>query len=366
MVLLQALILTMKDYFDKAIEYENMRRALNRCCLNVRWKDSVVGYELHAPRNTYNLIQSIKDGSYKISPYQTFTIYEPKKREIVATRIKDRQFQMALCMSGLYEDITEHFIYDNCACQKGKGTDFALKRVKVHLQRFHREHGKNGWVMKLDIHHFFPETRHDVAKSAIAKRISDPRARQAVFDVIDSFDGDMGIGLGSQISQLVELAVLDDIDHFIKEKLKIKHYIRYMDDMLFIHEDREYLKRCWKIIEKQLKSIHLELNKKSCIYPIRQGVKFLHWRFVLKDSGKIYQRAESSRLGKERRRLKALAEKEARGEVEEGTTERSWQAWNAWMARGDTYYRRKRMHKFLKDVKGAKHENHEGRKASES
>lgn len=340
------------EYFEKAISYGNMRRALNKCCLDVRWKDSVVGYELHAPRNTYKLIQEIRNGTYKISPYQTFTIYEPKERIIVATRIRDRQFQMALCMAGLYEDITEHFIHDNCACQIGKGTDFALKRLKTHLRRFRQEHGRDGWVMKLDVHHFFPETRHDVAKAAIAKRVSDTRARQAVFDVIDSFEGDKGIGLGSQISQLVELSVLDDIDHFIKEDLRIRHYVRYMDDMIFIHEDREYLKECWKKIEEKLNRIHLQLNRKSCMYPLTQGVKFLHWRFIITESGRINQKMDGEKMGKERRRLKALLAKEARGEVEEGTAERSIQAWDANAARGDTYFQRKRMKQYYQKKRG--------------
>lgn len=340
------------DYFDKAISYGIMRKALSRCCRDVRWKDSVVGYELHAPRNTYSLIQEIRSGTYKIRPYQTFVIYEPKKREIVATRIRDRQFQMALCMAGLYEDITEHFIYDNCACQIGKGTDFALKRVRTHLRRFYQEHGKNGWVMKLDVHHFFPETRHDIAKAAIAKRVSDKRARQAVFDVIDSFDGDKGIGLGSQISQLVELSVLDDLDHYIKEELRIKHYVRYMDDMIFIHESKEHLKECWKKIERKLNDIHLELNKKSCMYPISQGIKFLHWRFLLTESGRIVQKMDGEKMGKERRRLKALLTKEARGELEEGTAERSLQAWTANADRGDTFYQIRRMEEYYRKKKG--------------
>lgn len=325
---------------------------MNKCCRDVRWKDSVIGYELHAPRNTYDLIRDIRNGTYKISPYQTFTIYEPKKRVIVATRIRDRQFQMSLCEAGLYEDITEHFIHDNCACQKGKGTDFALKRIKTHMRRFYQEHGKEGWVLKLDVKHFFPTTRHDVAKAAIAKRVNDPRAAQVVFDVIDSFGGDAGIGLGSQISQLVELSVLDDLDHFIKEELRIKYYVRYMDDMVLIHEDKEYLKYCWGEIEKKLNQIHLELNKKSCMYPLSQGVKFLQWRFVLTESGKIKQTMNSDKLGKERRRLKALLLKEARGELEEGTAERSLQAWLANADRGDTYFQQKRMIAYFEVMKG--------------
>ena len=258
-------------YFDECMTYGNLRRALKRCCRNVRWKDSVVGYELHAPQHTCSLVNAIKNGTYTISRYQRCIIHETKEREIVATRITDRQVQMALCEGGLYEDITEHFIYDNCACQKGKGTDFCLKRIRKHLSDYYRKHGKDGWVLKLDVHHFFPSTLHSVAKDAIKKRVSDPKACQMVCDVIDSFGGDRGIGLGSQISQLVELSVLDDLDHYIKEQLHIKHYVRYMDDFILIHHDKEYLQYCKQQIEKELDKINLVLNKKSTLYPITKA-----------------------------------------------------------------------------------------------
>ncbi len=326
-----------KDYFDKAMEYGSLRRALNRCCRNVRWKDSVVGYELHAPQNTHQIMDEMEKGKYKISPYQQFTIFEPKERHILATRIKDRQVQMSLCMNGLYDDFTEHFIHDNCACQTGKGTDFTLKRVKTHLRRHYQEHGKDGWVLKLDIHHFFPNTPHTTAKAAVRKRISDPKACAYVCDVIDSFGGDKGIGLGSQISQLVELAVLDDLDHFIKEKLRVKHYVRYMDDLLLIHEDREFLESCRVLIETKLNHLGLELNEKTTIYPLSQGVKFLQWRFILTDTGKIVMKINSKKMGKQRRRLKKILQKEETGEYAEGTALNSLTAWRANAARGDAW-----------------------------
>ena len=352
------------NYFNDAISYRVMRKALSKCCRNVRWKDSVVGYELHAVRNTIQLINDIRDGKYKISPYQMFVIYEPKERNIVATRIRDRQFQMALCMAGLYDDITEHFIYDNCACQIGKGTDFALKRIKEHMRRFYAHHGRNGWVLKLDIHHFFPTTQHSVAKAAVRKRVCDPDACNAVCDVIDSFDGDVGIGLGSQISQLVELAVLDDLDHFIKEELHIKHYVRYMDDMVLIHEDKEYLQYCWERIVDKLAEIQLSLNPKSCLYPISQGVKMLHWRFRYTATGKINQTADNDKMGKERRRLKNILRKETKGDVEQGTAARSLEAWCSNMEKGNTFFQCKRMIEFYIKTKGELYERNNSRKVA--
>lgn len=339
------------NYYEEIFDYGNMRRALKRCCRNVRWKDSVVGYELHAPQHTHELINSLKNGTYKISPYQRFTIYEPKKRDIVATRLADRQVQMALCQAGLYDDFVEHFIYDNCACQIGKGTDFCLKRIKKHMHNFYKLNKKKGWVLKCDVHHFFPSTLHSVAKDAVRKRIVDKRACEYVCNVIDSFGGDIGIGLGSQISQLVELAVLDDLDHYIKERLHIKHYVRYMDDFILIHEDKEYLKFCRIEIEKQLEKIGLTLNKKTSLYPLKNGVKFLQWRFTYTETGRIVLHLSSKKMGKQRRRMKKILTKENNGEYELGTAYSSLQAWKANASRGNTWYQQVRMKNYYYDVK---------------
>ena len=338
-------------YFDKSMTYGNLRRALKKCCRGVRWKDSVVGYELHAAQNTHKLVDSIKNGTYKLTNYQKFTVYEPKKREIVATRLPDRQIQMALCEGGLYRDFTEHFIYDNCACQIGKGTDFALKRMKIHMLRHYQKYGTDGWVLKCDVHKFFPSTTHEVAKAAARKRISDPKAYKMVENIIDSFDGDVGIGLGSQISQLVELSVLDDLDHFIKEKLHIKEYIRYVDDFILIHPDKEYLRYCHGEIKKKLAEIHLELNDKTTLFPIKQGIVFLQWHFYYTSTGGVRMKMSNDKQGKERRRLKRLNEKELRGEVPDGTTDNSLTAWIANAERGNSYHRIKRMEEYVNGLR---------------
>ena len=339
------------EYFDRSMSYGNLRKALNRAARDVRWKDSVVGYELHAPQNTLKNMRAIRNGTYRLSPYQIFTIHEPKEREIVATRIADRQVQMALCEGGLYEDISEHFIHDNCACQTGKGTDFALNRMRKHLREYYQKNGRAGWVLKCDVHHFFPSTRHDVAKEAVRKRVQDPKAAQMVFDVIDSFGGEAGIGLGSQISQLVELAVLDGLDHFIKERLRIRYYVRYMDDMVMIHPSKDHLKGCREVIEAKLNAIGLELNRKTTIYPLTQGVKFLQWRFILTESGKVVMKMSPAKMGKQRRRLRKLIEKEASGEMPPGTAENSLQAWKANANRGDTYFQQQRMTFYFYETK---------------
>ena len=109
--------------YEQVISFDNLYKGLKQSCRNIRWKDSTVGYEGNALKNTYRLRESLLSGKYKIDRYQHFTIYEPKRRDIVATRLKDRQFQRSLCDNGLYEQITKSFITDNCACLRGRGVD---------------------------------------------------------------------------------------------------------------------------------------------------------------------------------------------------------------------------------------------------
>lgn len=340
------------EYYDKAISFDSLYKGLKQSCRNVRWKDSVVGYEANGLKNTLALRNALNDGTYQISKYQVFQIHEPKERKIVASRIVDRQFQRSLCESGLYSDITEHFIRDNVACQKGRGTDDALNRMKIHLRRYYAKYGHDGWVLKCDIHHYFPETRHDVAKAAVRKYVSDKRASDAVCNVIDSFDGDVGIGLGSQISQLVELLVLNDLDHFIKERLKIKYYVRYMDDFILIHHDKEYLQYCRREIAVWLAKRSLRLNKKTEIQPLCHGIIFLKWRFVLTETGKALMLMSAKKLSKQRNRMKKLWAKECVGEVLAGTTEDSLRSFLANARRGNTYLMEKRMIEWYQSMTG--------------
>ncbi len=333
-------------YYDDAISFESLYKGLKKSCRNVRWKDSVVGYEANALINTLKLNRALKNKTYKISKYQTFTITEPKKRVIIASRIVDRQVQRALCDSGLYQDITEHFIRDNIACQTNRGTDDVFRRMKTHLRRYYNKHGNQGWVLRCDIYHFFPETRHDIAKAAVRKYVRDPQTAEYVELVIDSFEGNKGIGLGSQISQLVQLTVLNDMDHFIKERLKIKYYIRYMDDFVLIHSDKEYLKYCREQLSEYISRLGFRFNDKTYIHPLKQGIIFLKWKFAITNSGKVLMLMTKGKVTKAKRHLRKLYTKEIKGEVPKGSTQNSFCAWIANAKRGNTYKIRQAMNDY--------------------
>lgn len=346
--------------WEKVVSFGELYSGLQKAQRNVMWKDSVSGYSLNGLENTLKLRGELLSGNYKISEYQRFMIHEPKEREIVATRIRDRQFQRSLCDNSLYRDMTHGFIHDNCACLRGKGVDFALNRMETHLHRYYRKHGADGWVLRCDIRHYFPETPHDVAKEAIRKRVKDSRCAEAAMEIIDSFGGDRGIGLGSQVSQLVELAVLDPVDHYIKERLRIRHYVRYMDDFVLIHEDRDVLENAKREITARVNALGLEMNRKTQISPLRKGIRFLKWRFILTDNGKVLRRIGRQSIVKEQRKLKKLAAKIRRGDIPAEYLWLSFQSWRANALRGDARQAIRNMEKLYNQLKEGLENGSEG------
>ena len=345
--------------FEVITEFGNLYKGLKASCRNVRWKDSTVGYEANALKNTYRLRQSLLDGTYKIQPYQTFQVYEPKERTIVATRMRDRQFQHALVDEVVYEQLTRSFIVENCACMRGRGVDYCLNRVTKTLTDYYRKNGCEGWVYKFDIQKYFDSIPHDQAKRVIRKRIKDPRVQRELFRIVDSYPGDRGLGLGSQVNQLLALALLDELDHYIKEKLRVKHYVRYMDDFILIHPDKGFLKECAVDIERKINGLGLSLSKKKTVLlPLRQGFEMLKWTFMLKPSGKVIRKMNRSKIRKQKKKITKLWELEKAGKRKPGTCDVSMQSFMANTRRGDTYSERREMAQFYYELTGRKYHDY--------
>lgn len=328
---------------------------MQMCKRNVMWKDSVAGYVKNGLANCFKLKKQLEDDSYQIDKYNLFTIREPKRRDIVSTRMKDRVFQRSLTDNYLYDQVTKSFVYDNCACQIGKGTDFARERLKCHMQRHYRKHNTVGYVLSCDIRNYFGSTSHSVAKEEIGRLINNEWARSHVDTIIDSFnqgdDPTVGVGLGSQITQIGQLAVLNGMDHMIKQQLKIKGYIRYMDDFHLIHENKDHLKTCKLEIESFLKGIGLSLNiKKTQIYPIRQGIDFLGFKFCLTDTGKVIMKIKKQNVSKERRRLRKMRDLVNDGRITRGKVDECYRSWKAHASKGNSYNLIKRMDDYYKKL----------------
>lgn len=319
---------------EEVCDFRSLYNGLQKCKRNTLWKDSVAGYVNNALSNIHQLKKKLDSDTYEIQPYNEFVIYEPKRREIQSTKIPDRVFQRSLCDNYLTKEVRKGFIYDNCACLKGKGTEFARRRLKRHLQVHYRHYGMNGFVLKCDIKDYFGSTPHEVAKSAIDKRVDDEWAKLQVGKIIDSFDHKdkpgRGIGLGSQVSQLIQLSVLDDIDHYIKEKLHIKTYVRYMDDFILIDKDYDHLRACKDTIRCMVEALGLRLNeKKTHIQPIKHAIHFLGFSFRLTESGGVIVKVLPEKISHERRKLKKLVARAKSGKMTKAQVDDCYRSFKA-------------------------------------
>ena len=292
--------------FDEIFSFENLYRAHLHGRAGKRAKRPVVRFEINMTERIYELYTKLQNGSYSIGNYHSFVVYEPKKRQIQTLYYADRVIQHVLCDQVLAPYFTRRAVIDNCVCQKGKGAHFALRRFERMLHGFIAKHGANGYFLKCDILKYFPSIPHEKLKQTICSQIVDEKLRNYIVHIIDSFHtapdylvkygldslgtGDKterGIPIGNQSSQIFGMYYLDPVDRLAKEKLHLHIYSRYMDDFLAVHEDKEYLKQALGEIEKAVAQLGLKLNSKTQIFPLKNGVTYLGYRYHVTETGKI-------------------------------------------------------------------------------
>lgn len=328
---------------EDIIGFEALWDSMMKCKRGVMWKDSVAGFCLDAVRQVSRLCDELSDGMYKERPHKYFTIKYPKERAIMSISFRDRVYQRSLNDIGIYPAMSKSFIYDNAACQKGKGADFARNRFKCHLQRYYRKHGADGYVLKMDVRGYYPNMRHDVAKEAFKRRL-DPEVYQRAEAILDGFPGEVGFNPGSQIIQIAGISVLDGIDHYIKERLRIKHYLRYMDDMLIIGNDRAELEAIRRDVGERLKEIGFELHPtKTRIIQIRDGIMFLGFEYRLTETGKVIMSIDPTRVKAIRRKLYRMVKKAKAGLLTRAKVDESYKSWRSHAAKGNSWKLLKRM-----------------------
>ena len=292
------------DYdITSILSFDNLHHSSLKCARTVKWKRSVAHYLLNQLEETHKLYESLMNGTYKERRHKVFKVYEPKEREVLSIQFRDRVYQRTLNDLVLYPIMTKSFFYDNCACQKGKGTDFARNRLKTHLHRFYQHYGDNkGYLIHIDIRKYYPNMSHKVALNLFKEKLP-PHIFERVKVILQTYKGDKGYYAGSQLVQILGISILDKLDHYIKEKLRVKHYIRYMDDLILVVRENPY----YYIgeIEKQLQMLEFELNTdKTKVRKLYQGDTFLGFKFLLSNSGKVYQCLANSNIKRAKRKAK--------------------------------------------------------------
>lgn len=328
------------DDFEILTDFENLYKAHRDCRKGKLWKDSVASYDIRALESTIYLQYLLKTGRYKISKYHCFKVNERGKvRNIKSANYQDRVVQKNLCNNILKPRIVPTFVHNNGASLKGKGTDFTLGCLKKDLRKHYRKYGTKGYILVGDFTKYFDSISHSLLNEMYKKEFEDVHIIKLIEDIHASVDGEVGVPLGNELSQLDALMAASPLDHYIKEVLRIKGYGRYMDDFYLAHESKEYLKFCLKEIQKKAEELGLTLNaKKTKIVPVTTGINFLGFHVYLTDTGKVICRIKAKSKSHQRQKLRKMKKKVESEEMSYETVKESYQAWKAHASRGNTYY----------------------------
>lgn len=337
---------------ENIIGFDALYDSMGKCKKGVLWKDSAASFCLNAIERTIKLSEQLESGTYKARPVVRFQVTSPKPREIASICFRDRVYQRSLNDNVVYPIMSRSFIYDNYACQKGKGTDATRDRLGEFLHRYYRKHGSSkGYVAQFDIHGYYPNMDHQAVEKLFQEKL-DPQVFAMVKGILrQQYEGDKGYNPGSQLIQIAGISILDDFDHYVKEVLHAKLYIRYMDDFLIISEDRDYLERCMAKIRSYLSQMEFELNEgKTNIYQLSKGIEFLGFRFYLTDTGKVIRLIKPSNVSRERRKLRRLVAKSKQGFLPKEKVDESYAAWRNHASKGNTFQLIQRMDTYYKSL----------------
>jgi len=336
---------------DNLTDFDSLYESMNKCRKGVLWKDSVASFYLNAIEQTMKLEDELATGKYKSRPTINFTISAPKPREIQSIAFRDRVYQRSLNDNAVYPVMTKSFIHDNFACQKGKGTDAAREKLKEFLHSYYRKYGNQGYVAQFDIHGYYPNMSHAVAEKTFRDKLP-PEIYKRVEEILhEQYDGDFGYNAGSQLIQIAGISVLDGYDHYAKERLHAKYYLRYMDDFMIISHDRKYLEMCKAETERYLSTLCFEINPdKTRIFNLSEGIPFLGFIFRLTETGKVLMLIKSENVKMQRKKLRRLVNKSMRGGLSREKVDESYMAWRNHASKGNTYRLLQRMDKYYNEL----------------
>lgn len=311
-----------KKNLYSSITYEDMRRVYQKQIrVNTKNKIKIRKFEDFYSINLARVKRIIDDKNYIPSKYNIFLIKEPKYRIIMSQNISDKLINHVIAEKVLLSVLDKCLIDTNVATRISRGTHFGIKRLKKYL----REMKGDVYALKFDISKYFYNINHDILFELLKKKIKDKDALDILFKIISSTDKDYinreinflkskelekiekmnisdkmrdkkvndvlnipiykkgkGLPIGNMTSQIMAVFYLNELDHYIKEKLHIKYYIWYMDDGVLLCDNKEYLKYCLEKIEDIVRRYDLELNKKTKIINVRkEGLDFLGFRFII-------------------------------------------------------------------------------------
>ena len=384
----------MKTYnrlFNQIYSFENLLLAARKAQDGKRFQEAVARFNFHLERELYRLQEELQTRTYRPGPYHEFHIYEPKLRKISAAPYRDRVVHHALC--NVIEPIFDRtFIFDSYACRRDKGTHKAVDRftefcrksdyvLKCDIKKYFPsiDHGilktlfrrkirdaNVLWLMDLIVDFSNPQEgfldergiagdrpprygdgdtlgiagdrppRYGGTETLGIAGDRPPRYGNGDIGNGDIFGGDRrrGIPIGNLTSQFYANIYLNGFDHFVKETLKCRHYIRYVDDFVVLDNDKARLHQVKAEMEAYLaQHLRLQLHEHKCqISPVKTGTDFLGYRVF-----PTHRLLRQTSVTRARRRLRRLQQDYAAGDISQDAVKHSVQSWLGHVKHADTY-----------------------------
>ncbi|MFQ5447468.1 MAG: RNA-directed DNA polymerase [Saprospiraceae bacterium] len=292
-------------------EPENLRLAYWKARKGKTWSQEVAAYRTGLEPNLCALREQILTGRVQVGSYRYFKVYDPKERQICASAFSEQVLHHAL-MNICHDYYERAQVFDSYASRPGKGVHAALKRA-ASFNRPAR------WFLKLDVRKFFESIHHDTLKAQLERMFKDYRLLDIFGKIIDSYEAHSGRGvsIGNLSSQYFANHYLSSLDHFIKERLQCKAYVRYMDDMVLWHPEKEWLKNAHNAIEDFVET-RLQLHlKPELLNRTKRGLPFCGY-LVFPHHIRLSQRSKKRYIKK----LKYMVTQHQSGEWDETACQR--------------------------------------------
>ena len=309
--------------YDDIVSINKIKDVYDGIYKNTCHKAKLIRFELTKTSNIVKIYNTLKNKHYNHLKYNIFIIQEPKYRIIMSELMYDKIVNHLISKYVLIPTLSRKLIDQNVATRTGKGSKEGIRYMKKYINSI-KENYDNVYILKCDISKYFYNIDHEILINKLSHENFDKDILRVLINIINSTDNDYindlidssisrevshledmniydleskkkqlyslpryrkgkGLPIGNETSQLLAIYYLNELDHYIKEQLHIKYYIRYMDDFILIHHDKEYLKKCLNLINKKISSLKLSLNKKTQIYNLKSGVNFLGYKFILKN-----------------------------------------------------------------------------------
>lgn len=262
------------NLYNKIIDIDNLRLADEKARKGKVKSYGVILHDKNKDNNILLLHEKLKNKTYKTSEYNVFKIYEPKERDIYQLPYFPDRIVHHAVMNILEPIWVSMFTADTFSCIKGRGIHGCWKKVKKAL----KDEENTKYCLKIDIKKYYPSINHEILKRLIRKKIKCKDTLELLDEIIDSAQG---VPIGNYLSQYFANIYLTYFDHYVKEKMKVKYYFRYADDMVFLHQDKKELRKIYKEIKIYLKDeLKLEIKSNYQIFPTQiRGIDFVGYVF---------------------------------------------------------------------------------------